>query len=89
MDGQVWNHDQITVYIDQSAFECSGRWIFDNEEVGSGTKQGAASTFLRDTLQRIHEVLGYDCEDYRIHLANSLMFSADNAHAVHPNHTDL
>ena len=39
--------------------------------------------------QRIHEVLGYDCEDYRIHLANSLMFSADNAHAVHPNHTDM
>lgn len=63
--------------------------VFDNEEVGSGTKQGAASTFLRDTLQRIHEVLGYDCEDYRIHLANSLMFSADNAHAVHPNHTDM
>ena len=63
--------------------------VFDNEEVGSGTKQGAASTFLRDTLQRIHEVLGYDREDYRIHLANSLMLSADNAHAVHPNHTDM
>ena len=63
--------------------------VFDNEEVGSGTKQGAASTFLRDTLQRIHEVLGYDREDYHIHLANSLMLSADNAHAVHPNHTDM
>ena len=63
--------------------------VFDNEEVGSGTKQGAASTFLRDTLQRIHEVLGYDRENYRIHLANSLMLSADNAHAVHPNHTDM
>ena len=63
--------------------------VFDNEEVGSSTKQGAASTFLRDTLQRIHEVLGYDREDYRIHLANSLMLSADNAHAVHPNHTDM
>ena len=63
--------------------------VFDNEEVGSGTKQGAASTFLRDTLLRIHEVLGYDREDYRIHLANSLMLSADNAHAVHPNHTDI
>ena len=63
--------------------------VFDNEEVGSSTKQGAASTFLRDTLQRIHEVLGYDREDYRIHLANSLMLSADNAHDSSSNHTDM
>ena len=62
--------------------------VLDNEEVGSGTKQGAASTFLYDTLTRVHECLGYTREDYRIHLADSLMLSADNAHAVHPNHTD-
>ena len=62
--------------------------VLDNEEVGSGTKQGAASTFLYDTLTRAHESLGLTREDYLIHLADSFMVSADNAHAVHPNHTD-
>lgn len=62
--------------------------VFDNEETGSGTKQGAASTFLYDTLTRIHDSLGLTREDYLIHLADSLMISADNAHAVHPNYTD-
>ena len=62
--------------------------VLDNEEVGSGTKQGAASTFLKDTLQRIGFSLGFDEEDYRVSLAKSFMLSADNAHAVHPNHAD-
>lgn len=62
--------------------------IFDNEEVGSQTKQGAASTFLSDTLTRIHDCLDFSHEDYLIHLADSFMISADNAHAVHPAHTD-
>lgn len=62
--------------------------VFDNEEVGSGTKQGADSGFLADTLLRIHKALGYDEEDLQIHLADSLMISADNAHAVHPNYTE-
>lgn len=62
--------------------------VLDNEEVGSETKQGAASTFLYDTLTRIHSSLGYTQEDYLIHLADSFMISADNAHAVHPNHPD-
>lgn len=60
--------------------------VLDNEEVGSGTKQGAASTFLYDTLTRIHTALGLSQEDYLIHLADSFMISADNAHAVHPAH---
>ena len=59
---------------------------FDNEEVGSGTKQGAASTFLYDVLHRINASLGKDEEDYFRALASSFMLSADNAHAVHPNH---
>lgn len=62
--------------------------VLDNEEVGSGTKQGAASTFLYDTLTRIYAALGLSREDYLIHLADSFMISADNAHAVHPAHTD-
>ena len=58
------------------------------KKLEAGTKQGAASTFLFDTLIRVHEALGYDGEDYRVHLADSFMISADNAHAVHPNYTE-
>lgn len=61
---------------------------FDNEEVGSGTKQGAASTFLEDALKRINFSLGKNDEDYLCALASSFMVSADNAHAVHPNHPE-
>ncbi len=61
---------------------------FDNEEVGSGTKQGAASTFLDDVLKRINDNLGKTNEDYLCALASSFMVSADNAHAVHPNHPE-
>ncbi len=61
---------------------------FDNEEVGSGTKQGAGSTFLYDTLRRIHLGLGLPEEDYYRAIAGSFMLSADNAHAVHPNHPE-
>lgn len=61
---------------------------FDNEEVGSKTRQGAGSTFLYDTLRRIHHGLGKSEEDYYRAVAGSLMLSADNAHAVHPNHPE-
>ena len=63
--------------------------VLDNEEVGSGTKQGAASTFLYDTLVRINECLGLSYEEYLRALAKSFMLSADNAHAVHPNHKEV
>ena len=62
--------------------------LFDNEEVGSSTKQGAASTFLCDTLERLALAVGADAEEYKCALANSLMLSCDNAHAVHPNHPE-
>ena len=62
--------------------------VFDNEETGSGTKQGAASSFLYDTLQRIHAALGKSYEDYLIDLSEGFMISADNAHGLHPNHQD-
>lgn len=61
---------------------------FDNEEVGSLTKQGAASTFLADVLQRINDGLGKTKEDYYRALANGFMVSADNAHALAPNHPE-
>lgn len=62
--------------------------VFDNEEVGSGTKQGADSTFLKDVLVRICTKLGMDEEGYRCMLADSFLISADNAHALHPNHPE-
>lgn len=61
---------------------------FDNEEVGSGTKQGASSTFLYDVLQRINDNLGFEKEEYYRAVAKSFMVSCDNAHAVHPNHPE-
>ena len=61
---------------------------FDNEEVGSGTKQGADSTFLYDVLKRVNNALGKTEEDFCRALASSFMLSADNAHAVHPNHPE-
>ena len=61
---------------------------FDNEEVGSETKQGAASSLLSDTLRRIALALGLNEEGYLRMLAQSFLVSADNAHGVHPNHPE-
>ncbi|MBQ7955435.1 MAG: M18 family aminopeptidase [Lachnospiraceae bacterium] len=62
--------------------------VFDNEEVGSGTKQGADSTFLEDVLCRIGEGLELSGSEYCRLIADSFMISADNGHAVHPNHPE-
>ena len=75
--GAPGNDNAVTVYA-----------CFDNEEVGSGTKQGAMSTFLRDTLARINGSLDGTEEMYRCALASSMLVSCDNAHAVHPNHPE-
>ena len=63
--------------------------LFNSEEVGSSTPEGAGSPFLSDTLTRISACLGGEYEDYLRLLANSFMISSDNAHAVHPNHPEL
>lgn len=60
---------------------------FDNEEIGSGTRQGAAGSFLKDTVKRIVKAL-YGEKDYREMIPESLMLSADNGHALHPNHPE-
>lgn len=79
LEGFLQSHSENTV----SVFAA-----FDNEEVGSGTKQGAKSLFLRDTLERINAAAGKSSEDYKRAVAKSFMMSCDNAHALHPNHTD-
>jgi len=62
--------------------------VYDNEEVGSGTKQGAGSTFLKDVLHRILAAFHGGEEEFIKALQNSFLISADNAHAVHPSHLD-
>ena len=64
--------------------------IFDNEEVGSRTAQGAGSPFLHDTLQRIivSTSKGNAFEELQKALAKSFLISADQAHALHPNYTE-
>ena len=59
--------------------------VLDGEEVGSSTAQGAASRFLESVLARICKALSLDMEQM---LSQSFMLSADNAHAVHPNHPE-
>lgn len=62
--------------------------IFDNEEVGSRSKQGAGSPILKDILKRIAIVQHKNEEDTQRAIYNSFMISADMAHALHPNHPD-
>ncbi len=59
--------------------------VFDSEEVGSASAQGAGSTFLEDVLQRICSSLNLPREQL---LRRSFMVSADNAHGIHPNHPE-
>ena len=60
--------------------------VFDNEEVGSSSRQGACSTLLIDTLERICESRNLNLKQM---LAQSFLVSADNGHAQHPNHPEL
>ncbi len=64
-------------------------WVmFDNEEVGSSSRQGAEGSFLPDVLARIESALGMSANEAAAARANSLLLSADNGHAVHPNHPE-
>lgn len=62
--------------------------VFDNEEVGSLSRQGAASDFLKRILDMTSEALDLSAQEYVQMLDKSFMVSADNAHAVHPNHPE-
>ncbi len=87
--------DLLCVYASKEAFLESKSEVyvkvlavFDNEEVGSGTMQGAKSTYMRDSLDRLSQSLGNSDEAHQIALANSVLVSADNAHALHPNYME-
>ena len=62
--------------------------VMDNEEVGSGSRQGALSNFLPDVLERICLSYGMTKEEQICARSRSFLLSADNAHAVHPNHPE-
>lgn len=65
---------------------CAPVWaMLDNEEVGSSSRQGAQSSFLRDVLDRILESIPHSAQMEHRALANSFLLSADNGHATHPN----
>ncbi len=80
----VWT--SLEAFLSSDAKVTSVFAVFDNEEVGSRTRQGAESTFLADTLERISLALNLSEEEHKICLSKSFMVSADNAHAVHPNY---
>ena len=69
------NQDRINIFV-----------AFDNEEIGSATKQGADSNYLLNTLERISLALGLDRSDFLQMLESSYILSADAAHAAHPAH---
>lgn len=77
--------DAILATCDAPSADTRVLAIFDNEETGSGTKQGAASSVLRDLLERIN---GGNREDFIRGIARSFMISADDAHAWHPNYNE-
>ena len=62
--------------------------LFDNEETGSGTKQGALSDFLPAVIERIAFSLSFNAEEKAMKNASSFMISADNCHAMHPNYME-
>lgn len=79
----------VTAFMQAKNSEnCNICVVFDNEEVGSMTRQGADSTLLADVIERICKAAGKDAEQSRMAVQNGMLLSADNAHAVHPNYTE-
>lgn len=78
-------HASLHALIDSNNEKFNVLILNDNEEIGSRTRTGAFSPFLKDVLERISFLLGYDKEDFKIAMANTYIVSADQAHAIHPN----
>lgn len=90
LDNMAMVHASLHALINSKQAEATKVMVcFDNEEVGSGTKQGADSPMLRTILERISMSLGNDRENFYRSLYNSYIISADMAHAVHPNSPEI
>lgn len=88
IDNQTSVLSSVTALIKSKSDNVSVACLFDNEEIGSLTKQGADSNFLSDTISRLSDSLGKTEEETKIALSNTLLISLDNAHAIHPNHPE-
>ncbi|WP_027631673.1 M18 family aminopeptidase [Clostridium hydrogeniformans] len=80
-------HGGIKALINSNVNKATNVMVcFDNEEIGSATKQGADSNMLANILERIVLSLGGDRQDFFRALSKSFLISADLAHAAHPNY---
>lgn len=86
--------DALTATCDEDVAATRVMAIFDNEETGSGTRQGAAAPTLRNIMERITRGLAYECDgrpdpdDFYRSLEHTFLISADDAHAWHPNYPE-
>lgn len=79
----------VTAFLQSDNPEnCTVCAVFDNEETGSMTRQGAGSTMLSDVIDRICAWAGKDGVQKQLAVQNGMLLSADNAHAVHPNYPE-
>lgn len=79
----------VTAFIQaENSENCNICVVFDNEEVGSMTRQGADSTLLADVIERICKAAGKDDEQRQMAVQGGMLLSADNAHAVHPDYPE-
>lgn len=78
----------LKAIVDAESVGVSVCALFDNEEIGSRTKQGACSDFLASVLKRINDDLNKTSDDYLKALESSFVLSIDNGHAVHPAHPE-
>ncbi len=79
-------HASLKALVDSKPGKNKMILLSDNEEIGSSTRGGAASNLLGNTLERIALKFSLDREGYQIMVENSMIISADQAHAVHPNY---
>ncbi len=88
LDNLASCHAGLTAFLEESAINSGNTLVcafFDHEEIGSESCKGAGGSLLPDVLERIGQAISHSPEDYPRALANSLMISADMAHAYHPN----
>lgn len=78
-------HASLMAFVDSESTKTNCLILNDNEEIGSRTRTGAFSPFLKDCLNRLILATGLTEEDYYIAIDNSYLISADQAHAIHPN----
>lgn len=89
LDDLAMAHASLEAIINARKCKATNVFVcFDNEEIGSSTKQGGDSRLLSNTLERIAISMNKDREDFLRSIANSFMISADLSHAVHPNRVE-